>query len=143
MGEWFPRKATADPEAIECLPEVTRRWVRWSGRGRGLAVELVDKTLAAVDEAEPAFHHACRDRSRFMPAKAVATAMRDDGVDITDPAAVDAWFQSFRRISPEQRREKLGQDLDVARVFVDGDRITVAAARPISEPAKDRHLFGV
>jgi hypothetical protein len=143
MGEWFPRKATADPEAIEILPEVVRRWVRWAGRRRGVAAALVDETLAAVGESERAFREACRDRSRFMPAKAVATAMREDQVDITDPDAVDAWFQAFRRRSPKRRREKLGQDLDVARVFVDGDRIVVATARPVSEHAKDRHLLGV
>jgi hypothetical protein len=143
MGEWFPRKATADPESIECLPEVLRRWVRWAGRGRGLTSDLVHETLMAVDESERTFQEACRDRSRFMPAKAVATAMRDDGVDITDPAAVDAWFQSFRRSSPKLRAEKLGQDLDVARVFVEGDRIVVATARPVTEPAKDQHPLGV
>ncbi|HSR25419.1 MAG TPA: hypothetical protein VLW53_17825, partial [Candidatus Eisenbacteria bacterium] len=60
-----------------------------------------------------------------------------------DPDAVDAWFQSFRRCSPKRRREKLGQDLDVARVFVEGDRIVVATARPISEHAKDRRLLRV
>ncbi len=74
MEEWFPRKATADPEAIECLPEVVRRWVRWAARGRGLASDLVEETLAAVDGSERAFQEACRDRSRFMPAKAVAAA---------------------------------------------------------------------
>jgi hypothetical protein len=143
MGEWFPRKATTDPEAIQCLPDVVRRWVSWAGRGRGLASDLVERTLTAVDESKGAFQEACRDRSRFMPAKAVATAMRDDGVDIADPAAVDAWFQSFRRSSPKRQAEKLGQNLAVARVFVEDDRIVVAVTRPASEPAKNRHLLGV
>jgi len=78
-----------------------------------------------------------------MPAKAVATALRDDGVDVTDPGAVEAWFQAYRRSSPRQRRAKLGQKLDVERVFVDDDRLMVAIARPVSEAAKDSHLLGV
>ncbi len=84
-----------------------------------------------------------RAGTRYMPANAVAKAMRDDRVDSTDPDAVEAWFQAFRRCSPKQRREKLGQDLDVARIFVEGDRIVVATARPVSEHAKDRHLLRV
>src|SRR4029077_4773492 len=141
MREWFPRKATADAETMDCLPEVVRRWVRWSGRGRGIESDLVEETVAAVDASEQAFLEACRDRARFMPAKAVATAMREDGVDVTDAAAVDAWFQALRLSSPRQRRAKLGQELDLAGVHVENSRVIVAVERP--ETLKDRHLLGV
>jgi hypothetical protein len=143
MEEWFPRKATADPESIDCLPGVVRRWVRWAGGGRGIASGLVEETIAAVDGSERLFVTACRDRSRFMPAKAVATAMREDGVDVTDPVAVDAWFQAYRGSSPTKRRAKLGQDLDLEGVYVQDARLIVAVVRPPSEVARDRHLLRV
>jgi hypothetical protein len=141
MREWFPRKVTAGAESIDCLPEVVRRWARWSGRGRGIASDLVEETVAAVGDSERAFFQACRDRSRFMPAKAVATAMREDGVDVRDAAAVDVWLQALRRSSPRKRRAKLGQELDLAGVYVENGRIVVAVERP--ETLKDRHLLGV
>ena len=130
MRDFFPRKVTADIATADHLPTVLSGWIRWAGRRRGLEPQLVRATLAAVDGARRAFQRACRDRSRFMPAKAVATAMSEDGVDITDQAAVDAWVETYRSRSPRERTALLGQRLDLVGAVVDDGRLRVAVARP-------------
>jgi hypothetical protein len=76
MGEFFPRKVTADDGIAGHLPAVLSGWIRWAGRRRGLDPELVRGTLAAVDGSRQAFQKACRDHSRYLFRRPAASAAR-------------------------------------------------------------------
>jgi len=95
MCDWFPRKVTAGDKEIDWLPSVLRGWVRFAGQRRGLPRELIEETTAAVDHFQAEFRQVARDPARFGPAKAIAMAMKADGVDITDAAEAQAWVDAF------------------------------------------------
>ena len=46
-------------------------------------------------------------RSMTRPSKAMFGAMLDEGIDITDKAAVDAWVKAFNARPQEERRKVL------------------------------------
>jgi hypothetical protein len=93
--DWFPRKVSADQDTLAQVPRVLRAFVRYAGRVQGLPAHLVEATLAAVGEFEKDYLEAIADPSRFGPAKAIAMAMRGDGVDFGDEAAVQAWIDAY------------------------------------------------
>ncbi len=49
------------------------------------------------------FALAARDPRRFGPAKAIGEAMRADGIDVFDQAAVAAWIERFNELPREER----------------------------------------
>lgn len=93
--DWLPRKATLDDAGIRALPDALKRWVRFSGRKKGLAADAIDETIGAVDRFSPDFRRAMRDPSRFGPAKSLVDAMKAEGVDLMDERAVSAWIERF------------------------------------------------
>ena len=106
MAGWLPRKALLEVP-VEAVPDALRAWVRFAGRKRGLSELLIDEAAAAVEQWTPEFKHAINDPSRFGPSKAMFGAMLDEGIDITDKAAVDAWVKAFNARPQEERRKVL------------------------------------
>ena len=105
MADWLPRKAMLDVSEDD-VPDAVRAWVRFAGRRRGLRDDLIDEAVAAVARWTPEFISAINDRTRFGPSKAILGAMLDEGIDITDQAARDAWVRDFNA-SPEEERRKV------------------------------------
>lgn len=86
--DWLPRKATLDDADIRAVPDALKRWVRFSGRKKGLAADAIDETVGAVDRFSPDFRRAMRDPSRFGPAKSLEDAVKAEGVDLMDDAVL-------------------------------------------------------
>lgn len=105
LADWLPRKAILHTPA-EAVPDVLRGWIRFAGARKGLAPHLVRETVEAVEEWTPAFFEGMADPERAGPAKAILSAMRAEGVDLTDQAAADAWVADFNA-RPEQERRKV------------------------------------
>jgi hypothetical protein len=106
MADWLPRKALLE-SPIEKVPEVLRAWVRFAGRRRGMPEDLIQDAVAAVADWEGEFMSAMKDSRRFGPSKAIVEAMLDEGIEISDKAAVDAWVKDFNARSEEERRKVL------------------------------------
>lgn len=92
LADWLPRKAILEPAEIEALPEVLRRFVRFSAPRKGLAEGLVAETLDAVDLFARDFVEGMADDYRAGPAKQILAGLRASGVDLTDEAAIQRWI---------------------------------------------------
>jgi len=92
LGDWLPRKAILQPDEIQHLPDILRRFVRFSAHRKGLADREIVETIEAVDRFAPDFKEAMVDEGRAGPAKEVAMALRAAGIDLTDESAVQQWI---------------------------------------------------
>jgi hypothetical protein len=108
LADWLPRKVSLVEDEIERLPVVLRAWLRFVAEQRDFEPRLSDELLAAVDEFADAFRHAMADDSSFGPAKSIAQQMQADGVDFSDPAAVQAWIDAFNARPFQERVELTG-----------------------------------
>lgn len=110
LGDWLPRKAILDPGEIAVLPDVLRRFVRFSARRKGLAQEVAAETLEAVDQFTPAFTNGMADEERARPAKEIAMALKTAGIDPTDEAAIQRWMDE-RNENVRASRDRPRNDL--------------------------------
>ena len=104
LTDWFPRKYTLDDADIDRLPVVLRAWLRFTAAERSLADSSLAEMLAAVDEFGPVFREAMHDPAQAGPAKSIATLMLSEGVDVTDPEAVQDWIDTFNERPQDERR---------------------------------------
>jgi hypothetical protein len=107
LCEWFPRKATMDDETIEQTVPTVAAFIDYLASS-GLLTDVSappDQLKAALEKLAPTFRANMHDPARFGPAKSIATAMMAQGVDLTDPDAVDRFIGDFnagRLGKPEQ-----------------------------------------
>jgi len=93
--DYLPRKVSLNLPAIDQVPGVVREWVRFSLDRRGLEERWIIETQAAVDEHARGFRSAMTDTDRFGPAKQVVNVMLADGIDLSDPAAMERWIRDY------------------------------------------------
>jgi hypothetical protein len=108
LCDWFPRKVTADKATIRRVPAVLEAWVRFAGDHRSLPSHLVDETVAMIHVLADEFLSRTEDPQAFGMAKRITTAMLDEGVDISDPNAVERWIAGFNRRDEVTRRAIVG-----------------------------------
>lgn len=108
LTDWLPRKVSLLEEEVEQLPYVLRSWLRFVGAERGFKDRLTGEMLDAVDEYADAFRKAMTDSSAFGPTKSIAHQMQADGVDFSDPVAVQAWIDAFNERPFEERVDLTG-----------------------------------
>ena len=104
LTDWLPRKAVLDASDRAALPEVLRRWVSFALTRRGLDKQWIAPVVAAVDEYLGDFRAAFDEETSWGPAKQIATALADRGVDLTDRAAVD---DAVRALNAERLTQRL------------------------------------
>lgn len=95
--DWATRKIAMDGEAFEVLPEVLRAWIRFAGERRGIPTDAIEEAVAAVSEYEDELAMATSDPSTWGPAKALAQAMRERGIDLTDPEKIEEFVGRVNR----------------------------------------------
>jgi hypothetical protein len=108
LCDWFPRKVTAEKPTIGRVPAVLEAWVRFAGDHRSLPRHLVDETVAMIHVLADEFRSRSEDPQAFGMAKRITMAMRDEGVDISDPNAVERWIAGFNRRDEVSRRAIVG-----------------------------------
>jgi hypothetical protein len=94
---WAPRKIALDRDGFILLPEVLATWIRFAGTRRGIPEESI---VAALDEA-----HNCsremidlsQDPEAWGPAKTMALAIQELGIDLDDPDALDDFVDEVNR----------------------------------------------
>jgi len=95
MTSWLPRKVTREPVFFERVTEVLPDWVRYAGRVRGVPAEPLSEAVKAVARFRDEMLEAVNDPDAWGPAKTFAVAAQAAGVDLTDPAALNAFVQKF------------------------------------------------
>ena len=90
MADWLPRKVAHDQEFFAAVPDALREWVRFAGRTRGIPAQAIELTVESVAEWAEELVEAATDPAGWGPAKMLASAMREAGVDAHDEQAVQA-----------------------------------------------------
>jgi hypothetical protein len=104
LTDWLPRKSVLDADQRIALPDVLRQWLRFALTQRGIGPEWIGPVVDAVDTYLPVFHNAFDDESSWGPAKQVATALIERGIDLTDRHAVD---NAIHQLNAEQLAHRL------------------------------------
>ncbi|GIF75380.1 hypothetical protein [Asanoa siamensis] len=99
--DWVHRRAVLDMDDAALLPRVVRAWAAYASRVRGLPAEAVAATDQAVEDTVPEFVRLYTTGERRSPATAAVAQLIAEGVDLNDPAALDAWLA--------ENRDRLGE----------------------------------
>ena len=95
MTSWLARKVTGDPELFARVPEVLPDWVAYAGRRNGVPPTLLREAIAAVGEYTAEMLAALENPEAWGPAKTLAVAALEAGVDLTDEAAVERFIERY------------------------------------------------
>jgi hypothetical protein len=99
LVDWAPRSAVIDDECVRWLPVVLDAFISYAGRRTELPDAAVSAARQAVTEHAGDFaEQMASGASEAENAAQVARQLIADGVDPTDPAAVQAWLKA--RFSP-------------------------------------------
>ena len=104
LTDWLPRKAILDADQRAALPAVLRRWLRFALTQRDISPEWIGPVLDAVDTYLPVFEDAFDNETAWGPAKQVAAALTERGIDLTDPDAID---NAIHQLNAEQLAHQL------------------------------------
>lgn len=104
LTDWLPRKAILDADQRAALPDVLRRWLRFALTQRDISPEWIGPVVDAVDTYLPFFRDAFDNETAWGPAKQVAAALTERGIDLTDPHAIDS---AIHQLNAEQLAHQL------------------------------------
>lgn len=109
--EVAPRELVLPGEEVRAGIAAVRAYLRHlDDEGRlDDASEPVEELTGWLDHAGAAAVEAMDDRARWGPGKALLMAMRADGVDTSDPAAIRDWLEEFDARPREAREAVLRQ----------------------------------
>ncbi len=98
MCDYLPRKVLRGREFFErAVPELLPAWVSYAGRSRGIPKEAIDEATSAVGFFREEMLDLIGDDSAWGPSKMFLAAASEAGVDLTDPAAIEAYVEQYNR----------------------------------------------
>ncbi len=95
--DWAPRKIAMDGDAFTLLPDVLAAWIRFVGRQRNLPAAAIREATEAAYECAPEMIELSQQPEVWGPAKTMALAMQQRGVDLTDQIALDRFVAEINR----------------------------------------------
>lgn len=82
LADWVPRKIVAEAAYLTGLPDLLRAFIAYAHDRAGIAAELTEHALAAIDEYEPAYQQVIRSpRLQGPEALLAAAGLLDHGLD--------------------------------------------------------------
>jgi hypothetical protein len=93
--EWVHGRAVLDPQDAAALPDVLGAWVSWAGRRVGLPEPAIAETLDRIDALRPEFARLVSTGEKQSAAVRATAQLVAEGVDLADPAAVEAWLAEY------------------------------------------------
>ena len=87
--DWAPRKIAGAGDEFARLPDVLAAWIRFVGRRRAVAEDAIAEAVEAAYEYASEMIGLSEDPQTWGPAKTLALAIQQRGIDPTDQAAVD------------------------------------------------------
>ncbi|GAA4677256.1 hypothetical protein [Phytohabitans rumicis] len=91
--DWVHRRAVLDMDDAAMLPRVVRAWAAYASRQRGLPASAAARTDEAIEEMIPEFVRLYTTGERRSPATAAVAQLIAEGIDPSDPDALDAWLR--------------------------------------------------
>jgi hypothetical protein len=110
--DYFPRKVTVDAETLDAVPECVKAFLAFmQARGSlsGEPIEVLERALGVLSEE---FKTHAQDSSRWGLAKSMFMRMQTEGVDPSQPGAIDAWMDDFGSRPSEERDAIIGPAAD-------------------------------
>jgi hypothetical protein len=95
MTDWLARKVTRETDFFARVSDVLRDWVTYAGRRRRVPAAPLREAVAAVDHYREDMLDTVNDAEAWGPAKALAVAALDAGVDLTDRDQVERFVQRY------------------------------------------------
>ena len=110
LGEYLldfvPRKVGIEDDHIERFSEAVAEVLRFLAATGRLAAGLAGELATAALELTDRFVARARDPRNHGLAKAMTAAMLEDGVDLADEAAIQAWVDDFNALPQEERHRR-------------------------------------
>lgn len=98
MCDYLPRKVLREREFFErAVPELLPAWVRYAGRCRGIPKAAIGEAASAVEYFREEMLDLVGDESTWGPSKSFLAAASAAGVDLDDPAAIEAYVERHNR----------------------------------------------
>ncbi|MFZ0377662.1 MAG: hypothetical protein WCD11_27740 [Solirubrobacteraceae bacterium] len=110
--DYFPRKVTVDPETLDAVPECVKAFLAFMQARGSLSGEAFEVLEQALDALGKEFKTHAQDNSRWGLAKSMFMQMQTDGVDPSQPDAIDAWMGDFNSRPREERDAIIGPAAD-------------------------------
>ena len=110
--DYFPRKVTVDAETLDAVPECVKAvlaFMQARGSLSGAPLEVLEQALDVLGEE---FKTHAQDSSRWGLAKSMFMRSQTDGVDPSQPGAIDAWMDDFDSRPREERDAIIGPAAD-------------------------------
>ena len=98
LTSWVHERAILDADDAAVLPDALRAWIAWAGRRVDLPPAALAETLGTVRSIQAEFARLYATGERLSPASRAMAAMIADGVDLTDPAAVEVWLANYTEV---------------------------------------------
>jgi hypothetical protein len=95
LTSWVHERAILDANDAITLPDALRAWITWAGHRVDLPDVALQETMSAVRATRAEFARLHATGERQSPGARAMTALVADGVDLTDPAAVEAWLSTY------------------------------------------------
>jgi hypothetical protein len=110
--DYFPRKVTVDPETLDAVPGCVKAFLAFMQARGSLSGEPLEVLEQALDVLGEEFKTHAQDSSRWGLAKSMFMRMQTDGVDPSQPGAIDAWMDGFNSRPREDRDAVIGPAAD-------------------------------
>jgi hypothetical protein len=95
--DYYPSHGLDTGDELQATPARLDAFLGWLGESGRADARRLDAVRRRLGECRQRFLKEAGDPRRFGPAKAVARAMREAGVDPTDPPAVERFLEDFNR----------------------------------------------
>jgi hypothetical protein len=95
--DWAPRKIAMDGDAFTLLPDVLAAWIRFVGRRRVISEVSIKQAVDAAYEYAPEMIELSQEPEVWGPAKTMALAVRQRGIDLTDQRSLDEFVAEVNR----------------------------------------------
>jgi hypothetical protein len=133
--DYFPRKVTVDAETPDAVPECVKTFLAFLQARGSLSGEALEVLEQAVDVLGEEFKMHTQDSSRWGLAKSMFMQMQTEGVDPSQPAAIDAWMDDFNARPRDERDAIIGP---VADRMAEAAGIRVPHGNRASKPRAQR-----
>ncbi|HMA27527.1 MAG TPA: hypothetical protein VKO62_07800, partial [Solirubrobacterales bacterium] len=110
--DFAPRKLDTDDELIADGPDCVAGFLAFLAAVGLLAGDPIAALRARCEELRGEFAEAARDPGNWGLAKSMVAHMQSEGVDPSDPEAMQAWMEDFNSRSREERDRVVGAAAD-------------------------------
>ena len=101
---WIPAHTACEAEWHDAVERVFPMWLRFAAQRRGIAEKPLVQNLSMARESFVDMRRLAADPANRTPATNIATEMLDDGLDLDDKAAVEAWIDRYNARPRSERR---------------------------------------